>query len=64
MQVSRWPAWLIGSLTATLLCAGNAQAGLFDDEEARKAIVDLRARIVAMEEIGRASCRERVCLAV
>ena len=30
-----------------------AHAGLFDDEEARKAIVDLRARIVTMEDQGK-----------
>ncbi len=58
MPVSRWPAWLIGSLMATLLCAGSAQAGLFDDEEARKAIVDLRARIVAMEDQGKTRATE------
>jgi tol-pal system protein YbgF len=39
-----------------LLClaTGGAQAGLFDDEEARKAILDLRARIQASEDAGRA----------
>lgn len=31
-------------------CAGSAQAGLFDDDEARKAILDLRTRITAQEE--------------
>ena len=36
-----------------LLCSSAAHAGLFDDEEARKAIVDLRARIVAMEDQGK-----------
>ena len=36
------------------LAAGGAQAGLFDDEEARKAILDLRARIQASEDAGRA----------
>ena len=36
-----------------LLCTSAAHAGLFDDEEARKAIVDLRARIVAMEDQGK-----------
>lgn len=30
-----------------IFCAGLAQAGLFDDEEARKAILDLRQRIEA-----------------
>lgn len=35
---------------ALLLSAGAAQAGLFDDEEARKAILDLRSRINANDE--------------
>lgn len=45
----RWPAWT--TLTAALATAGltawapAAQAGLFDDEEARKAIQDLRRTI-------------------
>ena len=39
---------------AVLLCSSAAHAGLFDDEEARKAIVDLRARLVAMEDQGKA----------
>lgn len=37
-----------------LLAASGAQAGLFDDEEARKAILDLRARIQAGDDAGRA----------
>ncbi|MBL8352767.1 MAG: tol-pal system protein YbgF [Burkholderiaceae bacterium] len=36
------------------LAGGGAQAGLFDDEEARKAILDLRARIQAGDEANRA----------
>lgn len=32
------------------LSAGSARAGLFDDEEARKAILDLRARIQASDD--------------
>lgn len=32
---------------AALLLAGTAQAGMFDDEEARKAILDLRSRLLA-----------------
>ncbi len=46
---------------AALLClvaAGAAHAGLFDDEEARKAIVDLRARIVQVEEANKARMAE------
>lgn len=34
-------------LLAASLCAGSAHAGLFDDEEARRAILDLRQRIEA-----------------
>lgn len=36
------------------LVGSGAQAGLFDDEEARKAILDLRARIQASDEANRA----------
>ena len=47
-----WPrrgrgVWLAGSL---VFAVGLAHAGLFDDEEARKAIVDLRARLTAVDE--------------
>ena len=41
-----------------LLAASAAQAGLFDDEEARKAILDLRARIQAGDDAGRARVGE------
>jgi tol-pal system protein YbgF len=43
-----------------LAAAGSAQAGLFDDEEARKAIVDLRTRIVQVEEANKARIAELV----
>ena len=49
-------AWLAASLL--LLCAGGAQAGLFDDEEARKAILDLRTRIQAGDDNSRARTAE------
>ena len=50
---------LAGVITAAaLLCSGAAHAGLFDDEEARKAIVDLRARLVSMEDQGKARAAE------
>ena len=39
-------------MLAAMLC-GTAHAGLFDDEEARKAIVDLRARLAAVDEQGK-----------
>jgi tol-pal system protein YbgF len=38
--------------------AGPAHAGLFDDEEARKAILDLRARIAAVDEQSKARAAE------
>jgi len=41
-----------------LLVAGAAHAGLFDDDEARKAIVDLRTRLSAVEEAGKARTTE------
>ena len=47
---TRWPraaAWLL------VLAAGTAQAGLFDDEEARKAILDARSRIDQSEQAAR-----------
>ena len=37
---------------------GVAHAGLFDDEEARKAIVELRSRVTQIEEQGRARSTE------
>ena len=49
-------ASLAVSLAAGL--AGPAQAGLFDDEEARKAILDLRTRIAQSDEAGRARAAE------
>ena len=40
------------ALVATLLlgCLGSASAGLFDDEEARKAILDLRQKVQSTEQ--------------
>lgn len=44
-------AWQPLAVAAVFLLAGPvARAGLFDDEEARKAILDLRARIQAVDE--------------
>jgi len=43
------------ALAACLVSFGGAaRAGVFDDDEARKAIVDLRQRLAQMEEQGRA----------
>jgi tol-pal system protein YbgF len=53
-------AWFVRVL-ATLglaVAAASAQAGLFDDEEARKAIVDLRSRVAAVDEQSKARLTE------
>jgi len=47
----------LGLALAMLACA-PAQAGLFDDEEARKAIVDLRARIAQNDDASKARLAE------
>lgn len=44
-------ALLVGALAAA---SGSAQAGLFDDEEARKAIIDLRARLEQNDQAAKA----------
>lgn len=52
----RAPRWRPLAMAACLvLCLPAAQAGLFDDEEARKAILDLRARIQSNDEAARKS---------
>lgn len=46
-----WRTLLRAACAALVLAGtGTAQAGLFDDEEARKAIVDLRQRLTTSEE--------------
>ena len=48
-----WRAW---ALAAWLLgAAGSGHAGILEDDEARKAIIDLRARLTQSEEQGRAA---------
>lgn len=52
---------LLRSAGITLLLGGvvaSAQAGLFDDEEARKAIVDLRGRLTAVEDASKTRITE------
>lgn len=52
--------WRWAAAAAVLwLGSGLAQAGLFDDEEARKAILDLRARIQANTDEARAKSAEQ-----
>jgi tol-pal system protein YbgF len=43
-----------------LLAAGSARAGMFDDEEARKAIVDLRNRVTAVDDVSKSRTAELV----
>lgn len=49
--------WVL-AMAAALLAAGSAHAGLFDDDEARKAILDLRNRLTAMEDANKARTTE------
>ena len=53
LRANRW--WLPALLA---LSASAAQAGMFDDEEARKAILDLRPRIQTSDENSRAKLGE------
>ncbi|MBN8486640.1 MAG: tol-pal system protein YbgF [Burkholderiales bacterium] len=46
------------ALAACLACSLTAQAGLFDDDEARKAILDLRTRIDDLRSQSQASQRQ------
>jgi tol-pal system protein YbgF len=51
-----WPA-TVAALIVT--ASGGARAGLFDDEEARKAILDLRARIQANDDRAQAGLADQ-----
>ena len=42
------------AVAALLACASSAHAGLFDDDEARRAIIDLRTRISQLEDSSKA----------
>ncbi len=54
-----WRIWRASAAVALLVTAmGGAHAGLFDDEEARKAIVDLRNRATALEEQSKVRATE------
>jgi tol-pal system protein YbgF len=55
-RVPSWTwAWrLAGSVVAAAACSWPAQAQLFADDDARKAILDLRSRLAASEEQARA----------
>ncbi len=44
------PARFASGFLVALLCVGPASAGLFDDEEARKAILDLRQRVETVRQ--------------
>lgn len=56
------PTLLAALLGVCLMAGGPARAGLFDDEEARKAIVDLRQRASQADEQIRAGAAERAQL--
>jgi tol-pal system protein YbgF len=51
-----------GVLAMALGAFGPAHAGLFDDDEARKAILDLRARITAGDDAAKARINELAAL--
>jgi tol-pal system protein YbgF len=51
------------AMAGLLLASGAARAGLFDDEEARKAIVDMRTRITAGEEQAKARAADQATAA-
>ena len=51
-------SWMAVPLLSLALVAGRSQAGLFDDDEARKAILDLRARIAQSDEQSKARSAE------
>ena len=55
--LGRWRP-VAAAVVMSMSCAG-ASAGLFDDEEARKAILDLRARIQASDESAQAKLADQ-----
>lgn len=60
MALQLFPRARPAALAALLALAGHgAHAGLFDDEEARKAILDLRARIQASDESAQAKLADQ-----
>ncbi len=52
------PLHRVAGAAALLVFASTAQAGLFDDDEARKAILDLRNRLTAIEDANKARTTE------
>ncbi len=60
-RLSLQPRVFAAVVTALVLgaAAGAANAGLFDDEEARKAILDLRNRVTAVDEQVKARAAEQ-----
>jgi len=53
LQVPARSAYRAAVLALLLVAAGSVQAGLFSDDEARKAILDLRARLDQMDQANR-----------
>lgn len=56
MRVAAWRPRMVAVMLAA--AGATAQAGLFDDDEARKAILDLRARIAAVDDASKARIAE------
>ncbi len=62
MGPMKWALVRAGVLALALGALAPAHAGLFDDDEARKAILDLRARITAGDEAAKARINELAAL--
>ena len=59
----RMNAWRQAALAAFVLCASaGAQAALFEDDEARRAILDLRQRVEAVRHQAEAGAQENAQL--
>lgn len=57
----RWP-WATAGCLLLVLAAPCVQAGLFDDDEARRAILDLRQKLEQSNEQARAAQTEQISL--
>ena len=56
----RWFAWAGAACLMLALSAPAARAGLFDDDEARRAILDLRQKLEQSNEQSRAAQAEQI----
>jgi tol-pal system protein YbgF len=62
LQVPVWSVYRTAAAALLMVAAASAQAGLFSDDEARKAILDLRARADQMDQANRAQEAELTTL--